>query len=177
MIVLVTGVALVTGACAGGDEPGKAVASVAGSPSAAAPAASGKGDPLAFAKCVRENGVPDFKDPERGKPMGDGIDIKSEAFQKAQDACKEYQPTGGPGLQGTNPDQVWSTADKLKYAQCMRDNGVPSFPDPDANGGFKLDTDPNSPQFKKAEDACKKYQPESIRNMTPNAPDGPGSGS
>jgi hypothetical protein len=181
MIVLLTGVALVAGACAGGDEPGKAVASVAGSPSATAPAASGKGDPVAFAKCVRENGVPDFKDPERGKPMGDGIDIKSEAFKKAQDACKEYQPTGDPGLQGPNSGQVWSTADKLKYAQCMRDNGVPSFPDPDANGGFAMmegsGADPTSPQFKKAEDVCKKYQPESIRNMAPNAPGGPGSGS
>jgi hypothetical protein len=51
---------------------------------------------------------------------------------------------------------------------------VPNFPDPDANGGFALvqgnGIDPNAPQFKKAEDACKKYQPENLRNLTPNKP-------
>ncbi len=31
----------------------------------------------------------------------------------------------------------------------MRSNGVPSFPDPDTSGAFKLDDNaPNTPQFK-----------------------------
>ncbi|MET9247992.1 hypothetical protein [Nonomuraea sp. NPDC003709] len=48
----------------------------------------------------------------------------------------------------------------------MRSNGVPSFPDPDTSGAFKLDD--NTPQFKKAEEACKQHQPQNIPSMTPS---------
>jgi hypothetical protein len=62
----------------------------------------------------------------------------------------------------------------------MRDYGVPNFPDPDAYGGFMFleggDVDPMSPQFKKAEAACKKYQPQSLQNMTHNKQGVPGGG-
>ncbi|MEV6864471.1 hypothetical protein AB0M44_26115 [Streptosporangium subroseum] len=165
--VALAAVALVGAACGSGQEPVNTVASMApqaGSASAA-PQGGSQADPVAFAKCVRENGVPDFKDPEPGVGMGGGIDLNSPAFKKAAEACKEFMPAPPPQ---NNPDETWSTADKLKYAKCMRDNGVPSFPDPDANGGFKLNDDPNTPQFKKAEEACKQYQPQSIRNMAPN---------
>jgi hypothetical protein len=179
MAVLLMSVALVAGACAGGGTSSKAVAKVGSGTSSAAPTPTSSGDPVAFAKCMRENGEPNFKDPERGKPMGDGLDVNSPAFKKAMDACKAFMPAGNPRAAGA-PDQAWSTSDKLKYAKCMRDNGVPSFPDPDANGGFALiqgsGIDPNAPQFKKAEDACKKYQPENLQNMTPNKT-GPGGGS
>ena len=65
MAVLLTTVTLGAVACGSGDEAGKAVASVAGSASTTAQAAgSAEGDPLAFAKCMRENGVEDFPDPD-----------------------------------------------------------------------------------------------------------------
>ncbi|MEU0564939.1 hypothetical protein ABZ297_06030 [Nonomuraea sp. NPDC005983] len=167
MAVAMAALSLAGAACGSGQEPGRTVASMApqaGSASAA-PQGGSKADPVAFAQCVRENGVPNFKDPEPGVGMGEGIDLNSPAFKKAVEACKEFMPAPPPQ---TNPNETWSTADKLKYATCMRDNGVPSFPDPDAGGGFKLNDDPNTPQFRKAEEACKQYQPQSIRNMTPN---------
>ncbi|MFF4621174.1 hypothetical protein [Nonomuraea jabiensis] len=167
MAVALAALSLAGAACGSGQEPGRTVASMApkaGSASAA-PQGGSKADPVAFARCVRENGVPNFKDPEPGEGMGEGIDLDSPAFKKAAEACEEFMPAPPPQ---TDPNQTWSTADKLKYAMCMRDNGVPSFPDPDAGGGFKLADDPNTPQFKKAEEACKRYQPESLRNMTPN---------
>ncbi|MEV0234000.1 hypothetical protein [Nonomuraea sp. NPDC050786] len=69
--------------------------------------------------------------------------------------------------QHNNPNETWSKADKLKYAACMRSNGVPSFPDPDTSGAFKLDdNDSNTPQFKKAEEACKQHRPQNIPSMT-----------
>jgi hypothetical protein len=55
-------------------------------------------------------------------------------------------------------------AQAVKYSQCMRDNGVPSFPDP-VNGRLTLkvqkgtDLDPESPAFQKAQETCKPYQP------------------
>ncbi|GAA3628062.1 hypothetical protein GCM10022419_136370 [Nonomuraea rosea] len=163
MAVALAALTMAGAACGSDQEPGRTVASLApqaGSASAAAPQGGSKADPVAFAQCVRENGVPDFKDPEPGK----GLDLDSPALTKAAEACKEFMPAPPPQ---NDPGATWSTADKLKYAACMRDNGVPSFPDPDAGGGFKLDDDPNTPQFKKAEKACEQYQPQSIRNMTP----------
>jgi hypothetical protein len=184
MAGLLTAVALVAGACAGSDHPGKTVASVAaeaGSTSAATPAATGMGDPLAFAKCMRENGLPDFADPKPGVGISADV-VNSPQFKAAESHCKQFMGAlqGGPDGAVTPKDQ-WSSADKLKYAQCMRQNGVPKFPDPDANGGFIFleggGIDPRSPQFKKAEAACAKYQPQNIRKMTPNKQVAPGGGS
>jgi hypothetical protein len=60
--------------------------------------------------------------------------------------------------------------DPTKYAACMRKHGVPNFPDPDSNGRFKITggvnkngqhfgLDPNSPQYKAAQQACQKLAP------------------
>ena len=53
-----------------------------------------------------------------------------------------------------------------RFSQCMRDNGVKAFPDPDANGELTLDgvvngssLDPDGPTWKGAIAACKKLQP------------------
>jgi hypothetical protein len=54
----------------------------------------------------------------------------------------------------------------VKFAQCMRDNGVSEFPDPDASGGLTIDgvvngssLDPSTPAWKEAIGACKDLQP------------------
>jgi hypothetical protein len=53
-----------------------------------------------------------------------------------------------------------------KFAQCMRDNGVSEFPDPDASGQLTIDgvlngssLDSDSPAWKEAIGACKDLQP------------------
>ncbi|WP_283134994.1 hypothetical protein [Rhizohabitans arisaemae] len=50
----------------------------------------------------------------------------------------------------------------------VRSNGVPSFPDPDADGAFKLDGNVDAAQLKKAEEACKQYQPKGVPGATPS---------
>ncbi|MGW5444017.1 hypothetical protein [Streptomyces asiaticus] len=174
LAALLTGVALLATACGDNDEPDKSVASVGSGKNSQSkqPKAGAQGDGLKFAECMRKNGLPDFKDPKPGEGMGAGIDPQSSEFKKAEKACKQYMPAPPPQEGGGGPGDVWPTEDKLKYAKCMRKNGVPSFPDPDESGGFKLEVDPTTPQFKKAEDACKQYQPESLRNMEPNKPGG-----
>lgn len=124
-------------------------------------------DLVAFAQCVRENGMPDFKDPAPDVAMDEAVDFNSPAFKKAAEACKDVMPT--PFLRN-NGDENWSAADKRAYAACMRSNGAPSFPDPDTSGGFKLDDDdhPDTPQFKKAEEACQQYQPQGLPSMIPS---------
>jgi hypothetical protein len=54
----------------------------------------------------------------------------------------------------------------FKFAECMRDNGVSEFPDPDASGGLTIDgvlngssLDPSSAAWKEAIGACKDLQP------------------
>jgi hypothetical protein len=49
----------------------------------------------------------------------------------------------------------------LKYAQCMRANGVPGFPDPDPNGRFRglSHEQQNNPTFRSAQQACRDLAP------------------
>jgi hypothetical protein len=53
-----------------------------------------------------------------------------------------------------------------EFAECMRDNGVSGFPDPDASGALTIDgvlngssLDPSTPAWKEAMSACKDLQP------------------
>ncbi|MCW2880909.1 MAG: hypothetical protein JWQ95_5009, partial [Sphaerisporangium sp.] len=60
-------------------------------------------------------------------------------------------------------------ANSAAFAQCVRKNGVPDFKDPQPGAGKKEGTDLNdlnTPAFKKAAEACKQYQPQSIPNVT-----------
>jgi hypothetical protein len=56
-------------------------------------------------------------------------------------------------------------ANLVAYSQCMRDHGIPRFPDPDSAGRLKMDfanggdLDPNSAQFRAAQTACKSLAP------------------
>jgi hypothetical protein len=54
----------------------------------------------------------------------------------------------------------------VKFTECMRDNGVSEFPDPDASGRLTIDgvlngssLDPSTPAWKAAIGACKDLQP------------------
>jgi hypothetical protein len=54
----------------------------------------------------------------------------------------------------------------MKFAECMRDNGVSEFPDPDASGGLTIDgvlngssLDPSSAAWQNAIAACEDLQP------------------
>ena len=54
----------------------------------------------------------------------------------------------------------------VKFSECMRDNGVAEFPDPDGSGQLTIDgvlngssLDPSTPAWKEAIAACKDLQP------------------
>jgi hypothetical protein len=65
------------------------------------------------------------------------------------------------------PKNASTNRDKATtFAQCMRDNGVRQFPDPDASGDMTIDgvvngssIDPSGPAWKRAIAACKNLQP------------------
>ena len=90
-----------------------------------------------FAECMRANGVSGFPDPAAsgaftidGVVNGSSLDPSSVAWKTAIGACKNLEPAGFTGGKVT-PQQ--RTA-RLKFAQCIRDNGVSDFPDPTPNG-------------------------------------------
>ena len=47
----------------------------------------------------------------------------------------------------------------VKFAECMRANGVPNFPDPDPKGEFNFGVDVTVEVWTKAVDACKALKP------------------
>ncbi|MER7793492.1 hypothetical protein [Streptomyces sp. NPDC097640] len=109
-----------------------------------------------FAQCMREHGI-DMEDPEPGQ--GIRIDIPpgtaKGTVEKAQEACREYDPVQNGG--GRKPDAK-AQESMRKYAKCMREKGVENFPDPQTGGGLQLDGSVmDDPDFSKAEKACNKY--------------------
>jgi hypothetical protein len=90
-----------------------------------------------FAACMRSNGVSQFPDPGAGGKLtidgvvnGSSLDPDAPAFKQAMNACKDLEPAGFTGSK-RSPQQM---AAALKFAQCVRANGVPDFPDPTRNG-------------------------------------------
>jgi hypothetical protein len=105
----------------------------------------GGGDPTAtahekgvkFAECMRSNGASEFPDPgASGKLTIDAIanssslDTSTPAFKQAISACKNLEPAGFMGSKRSSQQQDAA----LKFAQCIRANGVKDFPDPIPNG-------------------------------------------
>jgi hypothetical protein len=95
-----------------------------------------------FAGCMRNNGVSKFPDPNAsGKLTIDEIanhsslDPSTPAFKQAISACKKLEPAGFMGSK-RSPQQMQAA---LKFAQCIRENGVNDFPDP-VNGQPLVDT-------------------------------------
>ena len=58
--------------------------------------------------------------------MNFGVDVTVEVWTKAVDACKALKPPGALSAKRTPKEQAAS----LRFAQCVRENGVPDFPDP-----------------------------------------------
>jgi hypothetical protein len=90
-----------------------------------------------FSKCMRANGVGAFPDPPAsggltidGVVNGSSLNPNSPVFEQALTACKHLEPPGFTGAKVT-PQQ---TKARLEFAQCVRDHGVPDFPDPTPQG-------------------------------------------
>jgi len=122
---------------------------------------------IAFSRCMRSHGVPNFPDPNGQGAItfgsSDGIDPSSPQFQSAQKSCQKLLPHGGAP---TPAQQAKAQAAMLRYSACMRSHGVPKFPDPNFSGGrisLRIDSkngiDPQSPQFQSAQKACQANLP------------------
>jgi hypothetical protein len=142
--------------------PGSGVASANGSggPSAAPSdsAAAGLDQGRRFAQCVRNNGIPNYPDPNpdgtiSSLPSGTDAGL----VQRVLNACQHLMPAGTAG----GPQDPQQLARLRAFAKCMRDNGV-NVPDPDPNapGGAAVGALPganqNDPKVRKAVDTCQR---------------------
>jgi hypothetical protein len=142
-VVVLASVALSVAGCGGGSANPDVARLSSGTSSAASSNAStgtgaagaGSGSPeaaaLAFADCMRANGLPNFPDPKAGGGFlfhtGGGADPSSPAFKAAQTKCKKFLP---PGPGSGAPPSAKTLAHYLTVARCMRQHGVSEFPDP-----------------------------------------------
>ncbi|MCD0442491.1 hypothetical protein LO763_02495 [Glycomyces sp. A-F 0318] len=162
--------ALATAAC-GDDGDGGGVASAGGDASESAAEDEGEDldgfeEALAYSECMRDNGIAEFPDPEQqsggGISLGltEAVDPESEEFQAAAKACEDLMP--GPGEGETIDPEVYEAL--VEYSECMRENGVAEFPDPEPGGGIRMTGDmgfdPQSEEFQAAEAACEDLRPE-----------------
>jgi hypothetical protein len=169
-------------ACGGGSSgPGVAGAGSAKTAAKSSPGAT-KRSALSYAKCMRSHGVKDFPDPNsKGQielSAGPGSDLApdSTVFKKADAACKSLMPASPQSPAQQRKDY----AQAVKFASCIRAHGVQNFADPQppgsgpvtgsskgkpnaSNGGASVhsndNVNPDSPIFKKAEQACKSLMP------------------
>jgi hypothetical protein len=130
---------------------------------------------LAFARCMRSQGVPDFLDPSSADkfPGAQQLGVSSSQYQAAMNACQHLLPNRGSG-----PDQAELQQERtalLPFGQCMRSHGVSDWPDPsvytNSDGdtavafnfiGTGLDGNGfNSPQVQAKISACQRLLPPS----------------
>ena len=92
---------------------------------------------MKFAQCMRDNGISEFPDPDASGAItidavvnGSSVDPSSAMFKQALSACRDLEPAGFMGQKRSVEQQEAA----LKFAQCIRDNGVKDFPDPTPDG-------------------------------------------
>jgi hypothetical protein len=170
---LLAGAALVSGVLVAGCGGSSPSASPPTGSSSSASSSKSTSSTLAFSKCMRANGVPNFPD-LRGNRMliqasgqtlsVDGVSVNAPAFLAARANCEKYIPHGI-----ASPAQAaQQTRKSLQFARCMRSHGVPNFPDPKVttgtNGNAVADLrgaglNFQSPAFKAAANDCGGFNP------------------
>jgi hypothetical protein len=185
--VLLVGIAgvialsLLAAGCGGSSGSGAKVAQVGSTQMTTTGAGSSRSAKLAaavaYSACMRKHGLPNFPDPV---VSGSHITIpaaihrNSPQFKAADRTCRKLLPNGG---EPTPQEQAKLLRDALAYAVCMREHGVPRFPDPKTGPDGGPDFGPigpstgvnlNSPQVKAAQRACHK--------LLPGSPTGTGEG-
>lgn len=143
---------MVLAACGQGAGTGNATSS---------PSTDPRDTALLYAQCMRTNGVPDFPDPDAngrfslGHGEG-GVDQDDPTFRATAEKCRALAP-GGEHEQFGDPAFV---EQMREFSQCMRDNGLPDFPDPDADGRLRgAGHEAGGPTYEAAFAACRDKLP------------------
>jgi hypothetical protein len=130
-------------------------------PSDPSPTASGatQASLLDLARCMRANGYPDFPDPVQDAAGAWILPESSEEAAAADPpACHDMLNTAKQQIVPSEitPEEM---AQQQAFARCMREHGLPDFPDPDADGNFPLTDEQRAHEldgtYQQAEQACR----------------------
>jgi hypothetical protein len=143
-----------------------------GSPNAGGSANS---QALAYSRCVRSHGVPDFPDPGSNGQIHKPAAVRAlrrvgdSRAKAATYACANLNPAG----QGNPTLTAREQQDYLKAAACMRSHGFSNLPDPTFPGGhvnlprIPSGIDTKSRQFTQAAQTCTKPIPAGLPGTRP----------
>ena len=163
-VVLGAAIGLTVGLLAACSSGGPSSAGASGSPQAGGSANSSSG--LAYSRCVRAHGVPDFPDPGSGGQLSKEAvvtalrAVSDSRAEAATGACARLNPAGQENPILTAQEQQ----DYLRAVACMRSHGITGFPDPTFPGGrlnlqIPASIDTTSRQFTRAAQTCTKLIP------------------
>jgi hypothetical protein len=119
-----------------------------------------------YAQCVRDHGVPDEPDPTVDDH---GRVTFPDSAPRLPDAVVQQCASNLDGVP-TQPPAAVDVATRTRFAQCMRQQGISDFPDPDSQGRFQLPPSLDQggnlkssarwPQVQRAMNGpCKQYDP------------------
>ena len=174
----VAALAVIAAGCGGGGHAPR-VATVGSSTTTVSPPVSAA---VAFARCMRSHGIPNWPDPEVGgvfdKAKLRALGLNLQRVRALEDGPCPPPVVGVPSAGITAADQV----DYLKGAACMRRHGVPNFPDPvfqNGNVHFNIPPgiDKNSTTVRHAVSICQKLIPAGLPySGTDSSTNGPSPG-
>jgi hypothetical protein len=121
-----------------------------------------------FGQCGRDHGFPDFPDPviDRGKLGYPNAPQETRDQERQVLAIPECKAILGetPQLPDNRPAPSAADLRKLRdFAHCMREHGIPEWPDPKSDGTFPILGTPiqteakKSQRFLTATEACRQY--------------------
>jgi hypothetical protein len=115
-----------------------------------------------WAACMRSHGDPGQVDPTVDASKVIQITLGyAGGLRGGNGACGAYLSAAQAALGGGPSQASSSDATAVRFAQCMRANGVPDYPDPTSNNqaiqaGSGSDLDPANPAFQAASTLCTK---------------------
>ncbi len=124
-----------------------------------------QGGAVAFARCMRSHGAPNWPDPTSGgvfdKSKLRQLGINPTRVRAIEDGpCNHLLPAHGETQPETPQQQATRQADALSFARCVRNRGVTRFPDPTPQGQLTVEMveaqgiDVHSPAVLRVVQAC-----------------------
>jgi hypothetical protein len=150
LALLVGGILLAACSSGAGQHPTRAGTGQGGAPDA---------QTAAVVHCYRTHGDPGFPDPVYDPSDGRWHFAVSPASAplSTQQACRRLLPSVNP-----SPPVPQAQFQRLvRLAQCIRQHGVPDWPDPNPDGAFLLppSLQQKTPSSARALGACRRYEP------------------
>jgi hypothetical protein len=167
LVVLITGAAIGLAACSGSGSPHVANVGTSSGDGSVSTSTVPTGSPTQlldeWATCMRTHGDPDQVDPTVDATKVIQVTLGgTDGVGGENGVCGAYLSAAQTALGGGTPPASSDEATALKFAQCMRAHGVPTYADPTTgsnqvqHASSASDLNPANPTFQAAATLCTK---------------------